>query len=149
MKVESTGSALPYRCDQVFDLIAGIERYPEFLSGWLCARVVRRQADTLYVEQTVGFAALRLSFSSTAVLQRPHSIEISSTDEAFRRYSLRWHIQPVPPGCRIGVVAEIELASRLLQLALQQVMGTAIDDAIRAFEARAEALYGSGEAVAR
>ena len=144
MKVERTGSTLPYGCDQVFDLLADIERYPEFLGGWISARILRREADTLYVEQTVGLGALRLAFASTAVLNRPVRIEIRSMDRLFRRYALTWHLQPTDSGCRIAVTAEIELASRLLQLGLERFLGSSVDDTLRAFEARAYALYRPG-----
>ncbi len=143
MRVENAGSTLPYRCGQVFDLLADIERYPQFLPGWSSAHISRRQGDTLYVEQVVGFGALRLPFSSVAQLHPPECIEIASQDRLFRRYALTWRIEPGAGGCRIGVTAEIELASWLLQLAVDRFLAGATDDIIAAFEARAHALYRS------
>jgi coenzyme Q-binding protein COQ10 len=139
--IENTGGTLPYTCEQVFDLAADIERYPEFLKGWISARILTRNSDTCHVQQVVGFGPVRLEFTSTAVLRRPERIEVTSTDPPFRKYSLTWRVAQAAGGCRINVAADFQMRSRILQLAVNQFLPAAVGDITAAFEARARALY--------
>ncbi len=139
--IEKAGATLPFGCDQVFDLIADIERYPEFLPGWISARIRGRDAGAVDVEQVVGFGPVRLEFTSHAVLDRPRRIDVASTDPTFRKYRLSWAVTAAPGGCRISVVAELELRSRFLQYAVERFLPGAVGDAVAAFEARAHSLY--------
>ena len=140
--IERSSGTLPFSCEQVFDLAADIERYPEFLSGWISARIQKRESDICYVDQVVGLGPIRLQFTSTAVLHRPERIEVASTEAPFRQFSLSWSVAAVPPGgCRVSVAAEVELRSRMMQHIVDQILPAAVDDVITAFEARARRLY--------
>jgi len=142
--IEHAGATLPFSSEQVFDIAADIERYPEFLQWYVSARIVRREADVCYVDQVVGAGPVRLEYQSKAVLQRPLRIDVSSTDELFRRYALSWVVSPLPAGCRIVVAADFEMHSRLLQGVLSHLLPTAIEGIVRAFDARVHALCGRG-----
>jgi coenzyme Q-binding protein COQ10 len=136
------GGTLPFSCEQVFDLAADIDRYPQFLTGWISSRIRKREDNVCHVEQVVGFGSVRLQFASQAVLHRPHRIEVTSTEPPFRRYSLTWLVAEMPTGgCRISVAAELELRSGLLQRIVNRLLPTAIEDVVAAFEARAHSLY--------
>jgi coenzyme Q-binding protein COQ10 len=139
--IEKVGATLPFTREQLFELIADIERYPEFLKWWLSARIQKRESNICYVEQVLGFGPVRLQFASQAVLNHPQRIDVTSTDPTFRKYSLSWVIAPVPAGCRISVAADLELRSELLQFAVNRFLPTAVDDIVAAFGARAHALY--------
>ncbi len=52
--IERAGGLLPFSCERVFDLAADIERYPEFLPGWIAAQVLRRQTHACDVHQILG-----------------------------------------------------------------------------------------------
>jgi coenzyme Q-binding protein COQ10 len=133
---------LPYSCEQMFDLAADIERYPEFLAGWISARIRSREGNTCHVDQVVGFGPVRLQFGSTAVLQPSRRIDVSSTDPRFRKYSLSWLIEEAPRrGCQVSVTVDLELKSGLLQLVVNRLLPAAVDDIVAAFRARAHAIY--------
>jgi coenzyme Q-binding protein COQ10 len=133
---------LPFSCEQVFDVIADIERYPEFLSGWISARIQKRESTICYVDQVFGLGPLRLQFTSKAIFYRPERIEVSSTEAPFRHFSLSWRVVAVPPaGCRVTVAADVELQSRMGQQVVNQILPAAVDDIVTAFEARARRLY--------
>jgi coenzyme Q-binding protein COQ10 len=141
--INESGGILPYTCEQAFDLAADIERYPEFLRGWISARLLRRESNVCYVDQVVGLGPVRLQFTSRAVLHRPERIDVTSTEAPFRLFSLSWRISPVASAaCRVGVVAEIELQSKITQRIVNQIMPAAMDDIIAAFAARAHRVYG-------
>jgi coenzyme Q-binding protein COQ10 len=140
--IKKASGTLPFTCEQVFDLAADIERYPEFLRGWISARIRKRESNISYVDQIVGFGPIRLQFTSKAVLHRPERIEVASTEAPFRQFSLLWLVAADSPvGCRVSVAVEIELQSRIMQHAVNQMLPAAIDDIITAFEARARRIY--------
>jgi coenzyme Q-binding protein COQ10 len=140
--IKKASGVLPFSCEQVFDLAADIERYPEFLRGWISARIQKRESNICYVAQVVGLGPIRLQFTSKAVLYRPERIEVTSAEAPFRRFSLSWLVAAVPPvGCRVSVAAEIELESKLMRTIVNQFLPAAVDDVITAFEARARRMY--------
>lgn len=140
--IERFGRTLPVTCEQAFDIAADIERYPEFLPCWISARITRRDANICYVDQEVGIGAVRLRFGTTAVMQRPARIDVTSTDESFRHFTLSWSIESsAPEGCRVSLAAAVQLQSGLLQYAVAAFLPGAIEDIILAFEVRACALY--------
>jgi coenzyme Q-binding protein COQ10 len=142
MKIDRVSRLLPFSCEQVFDLAADIERYPEFLPGWISARILKRDANILYVEQVLGVGPVRVQFGSKAVLRRPERIDVTSSEPPFRHYSLTWVIAPGPGvSCSLSVMADLELHSRFLQHVVNRVLPASIEDVIAAFEARANGLY--------
>ncbi|HTT41337.1 MAG TPA: type II toxin-antitoxin system RatA family toxin [Burkholderiales bacterium] len=142
MKIDRVSQSLPFSCEQVFDLAADVERYPEFLPGWISARIVKREADVLYVEQVLGIGPVRLRFGSRTMLHRPDRIAVTSSEPPFRHYSLTWLFAPGPAvSCNLSVSVDLELDSRLLQLLVDRVLPASITGAIAAFEARAKRLY--------
>jgi coenzyme Q-binding protein COQ10 len=142
MRIEQVGRALPFSCEQVFDLAADIERYPQFLPWWQAATIQRREDNIRDVQQVMGIGAVRVPFASRAVLQRPERLDITSSDPYFREFSLTLQVVPVPPsGCQLSVSAHVQLRSIWLQKILQRVLAGSVNDIIAAFEARAHALY--------
>jgi coenzyme Q-binding protein COQ10 len=133
---------LPYTCEQLFDLAADVERYPEYLPWWMAARIRRREANTYFTDQVLGLGPIRVSFASRTVLQRPTRIEVTSRDFPFRQFKLSWNFVTVAEtGCRVSLIAEFELRSVLLQGILDRVLPGATAEVIAAFEARARSLY--------
>lgn len=133
---------LPYRSEQLFDLAADVERYPEFLRGWVAARVRRREADVYYTDQTLGFGPIRVQFGSKTVLHRPERIDVTADQAPFRHFRLSWMFASQPgAGCRVTLIADVELRSLLLQRAFDLILPRTIADIIASFEARAGQLY--------
>ena len=140
--IQRASGTLPFDCDQVFDLIADIERYPEFLPWCIASRIQRRESNTVYVEQAVGFGPVRLDFASTALLDRPKRIDVTSTDPTFRKYNISWAVETTDGGSRFIVAAEFELQSAFLQYAVDRFLPGAVDGIVAAFGVRAHVLYG-------
>ena len=133
---------LPFSREQVFDIAADIERYPDFLRWWITAQIRKRESNICYVDQVLGLGPVRVQFSSTAVLHRPERIDVTSSDPPFRRFSLSWLVEAGPSaGCRVSIVADLELRSRFLQQVVDRVLPATVVDIISAFEARARGLY--------
>ena len=71
---------LPYTAEQLFDLAADVERYPEYLPWWIAARIRKREANVYYTHQVLGLGPIRVSFGSKTVLQPPTRIDVTSKE---------------------------------------------------------------------
>jgi coenzyme Q-binding protein COQ10 len=132
---------LPYRPEQLFDLAADIERYPQFLHWWLSSEVRERRGEYCQVENTVAVGPMRLRFRSEARLQRPQRIDVTSEQEPFRRFKLRWNFEPRSSGCRVQLCAELELRSQFMQELIGQTLQSIAAEVMCAFERRAGELF--------
>jgi coenzyme Q-binding protein COQ10 len=139
---------------QMFDLVADVERYPEFLPLCESLRVVRRSqngegVETLVAAMSIGYKAISESFTSRVTLDRPRSrILVEYVDGPFKYLENRWTFKPTPAGCEVEFYISYEFKS----FALGLLMGSVFDKAFRrfaeAFEERADSIYGRA-AVAR
>lgn len=134
---------LPYSPEQLFDIAADVERYSEFLGGWIAARVRERHAHGYCTEQILGVGPVRIQFVSRTELDRPSRIDVYSDDAAFRRLRISWLFEARPDAsCRVSLCVDLQLRSRLLQAILEQVTPDRSAEMMAAFEARARQLYG-------
>ena len=134
---------LPYGAPQLFDLVAHVERYPEFMPWVIEARVRHRRDRTIAVEMTVGVGPLRKRFSTIATLDRPDRIDIISSDSMFDRFEQRWTFEPAAEG---GTNVEYHVVFEFRSRMLQKLMGASFHDqasaTMSAFKRRAHWLYG-------
>lgn len=135
--------ALPYTPEQVFDLVADVERYPEFLPWWRTARITGGNGEGYETDQLIGFGTLRLPFHSRTVLERPRHIIVTSNGGLVRRLAIDWRFDQAPHGgCRTSVVLDLELRSKLVEGVLAGLFRDAVRRVVRTFEGRARAIYG-------
>jgi len=133
---------LPYTCDQLFALVLDIERYPEFVPGYRAARILRRDAQALEVEQRAGFGPLTIAFRSRAEFRAPARIHIHASDGPFRRLEVTWSFTPEDAGgCRVSADTCYEL-SGLLAPMVRGGMALFAPRLLDAFALRAARLYG-------
>ena len=134
---------LPYAAPQLFDLVANVERYPQFMPWVIEARVRHRRDRKIAVEMTVGVGPLRKRFSTIATLDRPHRIDITSRDSMFDRFEQRWTFESAAEG---GTNVEYHVVFEFRSLMLQTLMGASFPDqtsaTMSAFKRRARWLYG-------
>ena len=136
-------SILPYSQEQLFELVADVERYPEFVPCWIDASVHRRDGDTVHVEQLLNLGTLQRRFVSKAVLQRPMSVRVTSSDGPFRYLEIHWQIESLPDGgCILILSTEIQLNSDMLGRLLGGFFRGEAGRLLKVFESRAHALYG-------
>ena len=140
---------LPYTPEQLFDLVADVERYPEFLPWCLAARIRERSANTITADLLIGFRMVRERFTSRVVLDRPGRIDVSYAEGPFRYLSNHWNFIPQPGGkCLIDFEVDFEFRSRMLQKLIEVLFNEAVKRMVGAFEARARQLYGPPGAAA-
>lgn len=134
---------LAYAPHQLFDLVADVEKYPEFVPWLVAARVIHQDGNTVWVDMEVGTTFLRKRFASRAILERPKRIDIISRDRLFERYDQSWTFQPTSDG---GTVIEFSVEFAFRSRLLQRTTGMFLDEAARAMVTayihRARQIYG-------
>ena len=135
---------LKYTPTQLFDLVADVERYPEFLPWVIATRIRCREDRTVWVDMTIGTRFLCREFSTVALLDRPRRIDISSHDPLVDRFEQTWNFEPVAEG---GTNLEYHVDFGLPSGPLQALIGASFTDRaammVDAFRHRARLLYGA------
>lgn len=146
MPVHTESKHLPYTAEQMFDLVADVESYPEFLPWVMGARIKRREGDVLFADLMVGFKMVREQYTSRVALKRPNRIDVTYTEGPFRRLENHWQFTPTDGGCRVDFYLDFEFRSRVLQRLIGSVFSEAVRRMVGAFESRAKRLYGTQSA---
>ncbi|WP_426957138.1 type II toxin-antitoxin system RatA family toxin [Muricoccus radiodurans] len=133
---------LPYTPEQMFDLVADVHRYPEFLPWCVGARIISRTDTELVADMTIGFKMFRETFRSRVTLDRPDHLHVEYLTGPFRYLNNHWRFHPIPGGTEVDFFVDFEFKSRLLQAVIGTVFNEAVRLMVRAFERRAMALYG-------
>jgi coenzyme Q-binding protein COQ10 len=136
---------LPYTPEQLFDLVADVARYREFLP-WVAAVRVRSDSDTeMVADLVVGFRALKETFTSKVVKRRPEEIEIDYIEGPLKYLHNNWKFRPDGKGgTDIDFCVDFAFRSRIFETLAGQMFDRALRRMIGAFEDRAHALYGAG-----
>jgi coenzyme Q-binding protein COQ10 len=132
---------LPYTPEQMFDLVADIERYPEFLPWCVGMRVRERRDNVILADLIVGFKMIREKFTSKVTLQRPSRIDVVYIDGPFKHMENHWLFKPHDGGCMVEFFIDFEFRSRMLRLVMEPLFHEAVRRMVSAFEARAGRLY--------
>ena len=147
MSTHSSSRTLPYTCEQLFDLAADVESYPDFMPGWVEARILEHSSNCLRVEQRLGLKLVPLPFITTAVLDRPHKLSIHSSDGPFRSLQIEWYFEPVDPGhCRASLDFNFQLRTGILKPVVTALLDHLSPEIISRFDERAQMLYGINNA---
>jgi coenzyme Q-binding protein COQ10 len=142
MVTQRVDRLLPYTAEQLFDLAADVESYPEYLPWWISARIRKRNNNEYHTDQVLGLGPFRIEFGSRTVLQRPRRIDVMSTDFPFRQFRMTWMFEPQPdPACKVMAFSEFEFRLSAAQRIYDRVLPNAIGDIMSAFERRAARLY--------
>ena len=135
---------LHHPAEQLFDLVADVEKYPEFLPWCVDARIRRREDSLVVADLVIGYRVFRERFTSTVVLHRPDRIDVTYAKGPFRYLNNHWIF--VPEGsdsCTIDFFVDFEFHSRVLQVVAERVFSEAVKLMVHAFERRADELFGS------
>ncbi len=132
-----------YTPEQMFDLVADVDRYPDFLPWCVGARVKTRTETLLHADLTIGFGPFRESFTSRVELERPHRIRVQYENGPFRYLNNQWVFIADPKGVQVDFWVDFEFRSRMLQRAIGVVFNEAVRRMVGAFLKRAQEIYGA------
>jgi coenzyme Q-binding protein COQ10 len=145
MPTHAEKKLLPYTREQLFDLVADIERYPEFLPWCVGARIRERNGNEIVGDLLIGYKMVRERFTSRVVLGRPDRIDVSYSEGPFKYLNNHWLFVPQSDGkCLIDFYVDFEFRSKMLQKIMEMFFNEAVKRMVSAFEARAHQLYGPG-----
>jgi len=140
---------LPYTAQQMYDLVADVARYPEFLPWCAAARVgsTRPVGSGIVMEAdlVISFKVFREKFGSRVTLwPQDMRIDTEYLDGPFKHMISNWAFRDVDAGCEVDFLVDFEFRNRVLQAAAGMFFYDAMQRIVRAFEKRAAALYDTG-----
>ena len=136
---------LPYTPEQMFDLVADVGRYPDFIPWVTAVRIRSDGATEMVADMIVGFKGLRETFTSRVEKTRPSHLHVEYLDGPLKYLRNDWTFRPDGTGCQVDFSVDFEFKSRMFEMLAGQMFGAALRKMIGAFEARAVVLYGAGE----
>lgn len=147
MPVHRERRVLPYTPRQLYDLVADVEAYPQFLPWCIGARIKRREGPVIVADLIIGFRLFRERFTSRVSLAPDNAdgprIDTVYADGPFKRLESYWIFHPHPGGCDVEFFVDFEFKSRLLQATIEILFHEAVRRMVAAFEGRAAKLYGA------
>jgi coenzyme Q-binding protein COQ10 len=133
---------LPYSQEQLYKLVADIERYPEFLPWCQSAIIHQRQGNNLIAELEIGYKFFRETYMSEVTLTPTSEIKVQYAKGPLKHLINQWCFQAVSLNtCQVDFELEFELKSSFLQKATETIFTTIVHQMLSAFEARAKLLY--------
>jgi coenzyme Q-binding protein COQ10 len=143
---------VPFGPDAMLELVADVERYPEFVPLCESLKVISRSwaddgTEIIVARMSVGYGPIRETFTSRiAIDRRASEITVTHLDGPFRVLDNRWRFIAKPAGCDVS----FQIAYEFRSLALQLLLGSLFDRVFRkfaeAFETRARKIYGADSA---
>lgn len=147
MPTHSETRVLPHSAQQMYDLVADVANYPKFLP-WTAAARIRSETDhgdhaIMLADLVISFKVFRERFGSKVTLwPGENRIDTAYIDGPFRHMESRWQFRDVDGGCEVTFDVDFEFRNRLLQGAAGMFFNEAMQRVVRAFERRANELYG-------
>ena len=145
-----TKRPVPYGPQAMLDLVADVEKYPQFLPLCESLKVLARNTDesgveTIVARMGVGYGPIWESFTSRILIdKRIHRIDVSHLDGPFSRLENRWQFQPSRSGCDVEFSIDYEFRSTLLAVLMGSMFEQAFRKFSQSFEERAAKIYGHG-----
>ncbi len=133
-----------YSPEQMFDLVADMEKYPEFLP-WCHGVRIRRweQENTCIVDMAVGFKMYRERFTTRDILTRPDRIEVEFFSGPFRHLRNTWSFERMEDGrCLLDFYIDFAFRSSFFERMVSMLFHDAVRVMVSAFERRASIVYG-------
>ena len=137
---------MPYTAKQMYDLVADVETYPDFLPWCAATRIRKVTKDShktiIEADLIIAFKVFRERFGSRVTLKtEKFSIDVEYLDGPFKYLNNHWIFRDVDGGCEADFFVDFEFKSRVLQALIGVVFNEAMQRIVKAFEMRADDLY--------
>ncbi|MEO6580237.1 MAG: type II toxin-antitoxin system RatA family toxin [Sphingomicrobium sp.] len=142
MPRHSETKILPYSPEQLFALVADVERYDEFLPWVVAVRIRSSSEKETVADLVVGFSAFKERFTSRVTKEPPGRIIVDYVEGPLKYLHNEWKFTPAAGGTELGFSVDFAFKSRLFETLAGQMFDRALRRMTSAFEERAEALYG-------
>lgn len=143
MTVIERSALLSHPVEQIFDLVAEIERYPEFLDGCVGATILERRDNTVTASLWLSKAGISHGFTTCNRLQRPQSMTLTLVEGPFERFQGEWIFRPLgESACKASLRLEFDLARGLAGVAVGKLFDRVAVDLVDAIVRRASQQLG-------
>ena len=134
---------LPYSQDQLFEIVADVEKYPDFLPWCVSSNITRRDSDSIfYADLTIGYKMIREKFGSKVTLDKASHIHVEYISGPMKYLSNHWKFIAEDDGtCTIDFYVDFEFKNRVLQSLMGAFFNEIVRRMVGAFEDRAKSLY--------
>lgn len=133
---------VPYSCQQVFELVADVTAYPQFLPWCGGARVLRQTGNQVEGEVVIAKGPARVAFATQNQLMPYERIDMQLTKGPFKHLAGGWMFEPLgEQSCRVTLALDFEFNNRLLAMAVGSVFEQVLGSLVGAFSQRAAQLY--------
>jgi ribosome-associated toxin RatA of RatAB toxin-antitoxin module len=134
---------VPYSAAQMFDLVAAVDKYPEFMPWCGGSEILSRDDEGMRACVTISFAGIKQTFTTQNRHQYPELIDLRLVNGPFSELQGRWEFQPLgEDACKVVFRLEYEFSSRTLEKLIGSVFNRIANGFIDSFTQRAEACYG-------
>ena len=140
---------LPYTPEQLFDLVADVARYDEFLPWVVAVRIRSSSATETVADLVVGFNAFKERFTSKVSKERPGRILVDYVEGPLKYLHNEWQFEAAPGGSEVRFAVDFAFKSRIFEALAGQMFDRALRRMTSAFEQRAAALYGISKSSAQ
>ena len=147
MPTHTENRTMPYTAQQMYDLVADVGKYPQFLP-WTAAARIKSTTDqgdhtVMDADLVISFKVFRERFTSRVVLwPNAQKIDTEYLDGPFKYMKSNWAFRDVEGGCHVDFFVDFEFENAILQKIIGVVFNEAMQRVVKAFEKRAQALYG-------
>ena len=144
MATVSRSALVMHSVEQMYDMVADVESYPEFLPWCQGAQILAREDDMVEASLSLARGGLGYEFSTRNRLTPNLSIDMQLLKGPFSYLNGTWSFRTLgDDGCRVSLDLEFELSNPLLQATIGAVFGQAMNKMVEAFCQRADQLYGA------
>jgi coenzyme Q-binding protein COQ10 len=144
MPTHAERRAMPYTPEQMFNLVAAVDLYPQFLPWCLASRITKREGNVFYADLVIGYKMVREKFGSRVTALKPDHIHVEYLSGPMKHLSNHWRFLPQADGtCIIDFYVDFEFKNPVLQKLISVFFEEAVKRMVGAFEARAHDLYNS------
>ncbi|MBF0131421.1 MAG: type II toxin-antitoxin system RatA family toxin [Magnetococcales bacterium] len=143
MPKRSTSVLVPFSAQQMFELVADMDRYPEFIPWLVKSRKFEVTEKGFKSEMTFAFKGLRETFCTYDEVDPPHRITISNLSGPFSHLDSEWQFIDMPNGSKVAFSIDFTFSKKLVDLAMGPVFSKASHSMVESFCKRAEQIYGS------
>jgi len=131
-----------YSPEKMFELVADVEKYPEFLPWCIASRVIEKENSKIIADLMIGFQIFREKFRSNVSLDKKNlKIEVNYEEGPFKFLRNKWEFKNFKDGCEIKFFLDFELKNIFFQTLMERLFSEAVKKMVAAFEKRATYLY--------
>jgi coenzyme Q-binding protein COQ10 len=133
---------LPFTCEQMYNVVADVEKYPKFLPWCSKTRVWDKQDNQFMAELTVSFKGIREKFQTLDILEPHKKIEVNLKSGPFQYLVSTWHFNPIGDDrTKVEFFIDFRFSSKMKEMIMGPVFTQVSKQMISAFKKRAIALH--------